>query len=166
MSRETNPHEHLRALIADFHIGMMVTHATDGSFHARPMAIAEHGGNCDIWFVTAVQSPKMQEVRIDNRGLVTLQSLTKQVTLTGMFECVKDHTKIEALWNERFRVWFPQGKDDPTLVLMHLVTEEAEYWDSSGIQGLKYIIKAAKAYVSHETPKVGGTDEHASVKLH
>jgi general stress protein 26 len=166
MTSESTPHEHLRGLLADFHIGMMVTHTTDGSLHARPMAIADRDVNGDLWFVTAVTSPKVQEVRLDNRGLVTLQSSTKQVTLTGMFQCVRDHTKLSALWHESFRAWFPKGLDDPSLVLMHLVTEEAEYWDNSGIRGLKYIIKAAKAYATGERPKHIGSDEHASVKLH
>jgi general stress protein 26 len=129
------------------------------------MIIADREANGDVWFVTAIESPKAHEVRIDNRGLVTLQSSTKQVTLTGMFELVRDRAKIDALWSERFSVWFPRGKTDPSLVLVHLVTEEAEYWDNSGIQGLKYIVKAAKAYIKGERPTRPGKDEHASVKL-
>jgi general stress protein 26 len=36
------------------------------------------------------------------------------------------------------RAYFPNGKDDPELVLLQVQAEEGEYWDNQGAQGLKY----------------------------
>jgi general stress protein 26 len=78
---------------------------------------------------------------------------------------VDDRGKVEALWKESWRLWFDQGKDDPRLVLLHIRPEEAEYWDRSGAQGLKYAAKAAKAYVKGERATEADRDQHGKVQL-
>ena len=160
-----NPRAHVQELLADFHTGMLVTHASSERFHARPMAIADRDANGDVWFVTSGGAPKVAEAREDGRALLTMQSQSKWVTLGGHLEIVNDRAKIDELWNDGFKVWFPKGKDDPSLTLMHLVTDEAEYWDQSGLKGVKYALAAAKAFVKGERVEANDPAMHATVKL-
>ena len=47
-------------------------------------------------------------------------------------------------------MWFPEGKDDPDLCLIEFHPSEGEYWDERGALGAKFIVDAAKAYLSGE----------------
>lgn len=63
------------------------------------------------------------------------------------------------------RVWF-EDKDDPRIVLIHVRSEEAEYWDVSGTEGVKFVLRAAKAAITGEKLKGhDDVDNHAKVRL-
>jgi general stress protein 26 len=75
-----------------------------------------------------------------------------------------DRQLIEEMWKEAWKVWFPGGKSDPNIAVLKFTAHEGEFWDNGGIQGLKYVYEAAKAYVSGETPKKDEL-QHAKVRL-
>ena len=59
-----------------------------------------------------------------------------------------DHThkidEIEKLWSPILKAWFPEGLEDPSLCLLKIPVEQAEYWDapSSKIVQLFGMVKA------------------------
>ena len=57
------------------------------------------------------------------------------------------------MWKEAWKIWFPIGKSDPNIALLKFTAHEGEYWDNAGMQGLKYVYDAAKAYVTGERHK-------------
>ena len=137
-------------LLTDFDNAMLVTHSTDGGLDARPMAIAEVAGDGDLWFATDRDSGKVAEVRADDDVVVTMQGGSKFVSLRGKCRVVDDREKIHHLWREPWRVWFPGGKEDPSITLLHVDATDGEYWDNSGVEGVKYLVKAGWAYVRGE----------------
>jgi general stress protein 26 len=153
-------------LVRTFHNAMLVTHMPDGTPHARPMALADVTEQGELWFVSRRQSPKVDEVVMDNRALVVAQESGKYLTVTGHAEVRKDPQKVAELWSERFRPWF-NDKNDPNLVLICVRGEEAEYWDNSGYEGLKFFVKAATAYVTGKKLGDGAGDPqvHGKVRL-
>lgn len=157
-------HKKLIDLIQDFNNAMLVTKASDGSIVARPMAVADTTDQGELWFVTDRNSGKINDLTADHDVAVTMQSSTKFVTVSGTCRVVDDRAKIEALWNEAWAVWFPKGKTDPSIVLLQVDPERGEYWDNGGLSGIKYLIKAGKAYIDGERPE---TDEsiNASVSM-
>jgi general stress protein 26 len=160
-----NPREQLEKLLEDFDHGVLVTHAGDGSLHGRPLAIAGHEPTGELWFMTSIESPKASELDADSRCLVTMQQTSKQVVLSGTARLVRDRAKAQSLWKEPFRLWFPEGADDPSLVLIRFVPELAEFWDRSGAKGLRYRIEAAKAYLSGTKAPEPSGKAHESVRL-
>ena len=50
--------------------------------------------------------------------------------MTGAAKLVRDRNKIEELWRPEFKMWFPEGKDDPEVALLRISLEKGEYWDS------------------------------------
>jgi general stress protein 26 len=164
MPDSTNTEERLYDLLKAFDTAFLVTARSGGMFHARPMAVAElqHGG--DMYFSTTADSPKIAEIQTNPTVLVTFQSNTQFAVITGKAEVVRDRDEINRLWKEAWRVWFPAGKDDPSLCLLKIAADEAEYWDNSGAQGLKYVFEGVKALVEGRRP---ATDEnqHAKVDL-
>ncbi|MDP9152111.1 MAG: pyridoxamine 5'-phosphate oxidase family protein [Myxococcota bacterium] len=148
---EENKHKHLQELLEGFDTVMLITRHGDRE-HARPMAVAGVDGSTVVWFVTSEGSPKADELRSDSFAAITAQAGRKFVALSGRAELRRDRAKLDELWNEAWKVWFPGGKEDPTLSLIRVVVDDAEYWDSSGLKGIRYALEAARAYVKGETP--------------
>lgn len=157
-------HELLRDLLHDFGTAMLVTHANDGSLRARPMAVADVESDGDLWFVTDRSSGKMDEIAADAHVNVTMQGGGKFVSLSGRAAAVDDRRKVAEVWNEEMKVWFPGGKDDPNLVLLRVDASEGEFWNNSGLNAVKYLLKAGRAYLRGERPENDRT-EHGKVKL-
>jgi general stress protein 26 len=130
---------------------MLITHHGEGE-HARPMAVAGVEGVNTLWFVTSLNAPKSEEIRRDARVSATFQSDKRYVALSGQAELITDRAKIHQLWKPAWKVWFPEGKDDPSLALIRVTVNDAEFWDDAGTKGLRYVFEAAKALLSKERP--------------
>ena len=92
--------KHLYELIKHFRTAMVVTHAKDGSCHARPMAVAEIKPGADAYFATTIDLPKIAELEADPRILITFQSSSEFATLEGTATIVRDRVLIDRLWSE------------------------------------------------------------------
>ena len=149
-------------VIKDFDNAMLVTTATSGRDHVRPMHIAEIREDGDIFFATSMDSPKITEISVNPEVVVTFQGDRQFAAVYGRAELVRDRNLINHLWSEAWKVWFPEGKDDPTLCLIRVDGREGEYWDNAGMQGIKYAFQAAKAYVQGRTPN---QDEKQNAKV-
>jgi general stress protein 26 len=141
-------------LLKTFHNGMFVTHGGTGDLHSRPMALAKVEPNGDVWMLSTASSDKTREVKADARAQIVCQSSSAFVTLTGSASVSRDRAKLDELWSESYKPWFPQGKDDPNLVLIQLRAEEGEWWDERGVNRLKYVIETVKAYATGTTPTI------------
>jgi general stress protein 26 len=155
---------HFREILTKFDNAMLVTRRPGAEFHGRPMAIAHVDPDATIWFVTSIDAPKLVEIGTDPHVLVCLQGGSRFATVNGTISVMRDPHKIDEMWRESFRLWF-DGKDDPKLVLLRMTPISGEYWDQSGIRGLKYAFRAAKALLKDEKPIVDEPDMHGSVRL-
>jgi general stress protein 26 len=154
------------ALLAKFEMAMLVTHGSDGSLRARPMAVAQIEDDCTIWFMSLHESGKVHEIEHDNRVAVTCQKdRDTYLSLTGKALLSREREKINELWREDYQVWFPKGKDDPELILICVQPEEGEFWDQEGLNKLKYLFEAAKAYATGTRPHIEEGEQHGKVHL-
>lgn len=135
--------------LSQFGTGVLITHAGNDKMHGRPMAVAqleESPQGCDLWFMTSYDTPKMDEIRSNSHVLVTFQNGSDQfLTVCGRAELVRDPQKVGALWQDSFKGWFPQGKGDPALALIHVRAEQGEYWDNGGMNRVTFLLDAVKA---------------------
>ncbi|HEX4610957.1 MAG TPA: pyridoxamine 5'-phosphate oxidase family protein [Urbifossiella sp.] len=145
----------LRELLEEFGLAMLVTRTPAGELRGRPMALAEVEPDGTLWFATDRYSAKVDELAKDGHVAVTMQSRTKFVSLSGTAAVVEDREKVGRLWKAEWKVWFTGGKDDPNLLLLRVAGHDGEYWDNSGVSGLKYLIAAGKALVTGSRPDVG-----------
>ena len=165
MPKATNTHEHLYDLLKDFDTAMLVTQSADGHMHSRPMAIAELRADSDAYFVTSIESPKVAEIKANPTVTLTFQSSKQYASLSGQATIVRDQALIDRLYKEDWKIWFPQGKSDPSISMLKFNAQHGEYWDNAGAQGLKFVFEAAKAYVKGERPKEDDQKQHAKVEL-
>lgn len=156
------PEHRLHDLLDGFDTAMLFTGRTQR--HASPMEIAELTETGEIFFVTSDTSAKVDEIKSDADVTLAFQSGRTFVSLNGTAEILHDADLIEDLWSEAWRVWFPEGKDDPTLCIIKVVPSTAEYWDTSGGKVISYAFEAAKAYIKGRTPEVSN-DQHGKINL-
>lgn len=160
----TDTREHLQDLISGFNTAMLTTRSADGGVHIRPMRVARMVADQDLLFATGLTTPKVEEIAKNNQVAVTFQGSADYAVLYGTAQVSKDRALIDELWSEAWRVWFPEGKDDPNLCLLAITPVSAEYWDSSGLEGFKYLYEGLKAIWQKRTPEHDQT-QHAKVPL-
>jgi len=119
-------------LIADTQVCMFVTADAEGRPMSRPMAVQEVEFDGDLWFFTRAKGRKVEQIGRDARVNVAFSSNKSWVSVTGEAEVVRDVEKGRALWNAGISAWFPDGPDDPDLVLLRVRADGAEYWDTPG----------------------------------
>jgi general stress protein 26 len=151
--------EHLHDLLTAFDHGMLVTRANTGGLRARPMAVAEIDSTGDLWFATSGHSGKIDDVQFDPQVCVTFQDDGRYLSLTGEAQFVDDRPRIKQLWREAWRPWFPQGEEDPALVLLRISLNSGEFWDRAGLAGVQYVLEAARA-------RIAGRQMQTSSQLH
>ena len=164
--KNPDPAEKFREVLEKFDTAMLTTLNASGQMHARPMAIAEIESTGDIIFFTDNHSGKIDEIKSHPQVSVTCQDGWKNtLTLTGTAEIFRDTAKAKKIWRKTYQTWFPNGPDDPNLTMIRVRGEHGEYWDNSGLQGVKYMFKAVKAIATKSRPSPDTTDEHGKIKL-
>ncbi len=134
MREENNRSQAIQSLakmLEDLDVAMLTTVSADGSISSRPMARAKvepFAGH--LWFFTDASTTKANDV--DENGTVNLTFSDpvnrRYVSLTGSAELIDDRHTIVSLWQEAFAEWIPGGLSHPTLALLKVDVERAEYW--------------------------------------
>ncbi len=159
------PKRYLVDLLKGFSTAMMITTSGDRSMHARPMAIAEIGDDGELYFATSLDSGKLRDISINPQVTLIMQDGSVYVSLQGTTHLSTDPALIDRLWSDAWKVWFPEGKDDPSLVIIKIDPEDAEYWDNSGLQGVGYAMTALKAYIKGEKLTETDAAQHGRVAM-
>lgn len=147
------PHPHnplldtLHRLIGDMPIAMLTTTAVDGALISRPLQTLAFDADHVLWFVTDANSDKAAAIKVHPHvGLAYADRRDNSyVSVSGPARILRDAQKIDALWTPAMSIFFPQGKDDPDLVLIRVEIERAEYWDGPGTLVGKMLYLAAAA---------------------
>ncbi len=161
---ETGTREKLMGILKSFRNAMLVTQAQDKTLRSRPMALLKVEDNGDCWFMTGFDSGKIDEIGQNPMVNVSLQDDRKFLSLSGQAVINRNREKLEELWSEHLKVFFPKGKEDPNLALICVTPSEGEFWDNEGVQGLKFLLESVKAYVTGTTPDIDNA-QHGAVSL-
>ncbi|RFU20127.1 pyridoxamine 5'-phosphate oxidase family protein [Geodermatophilus marinus] len=119
-------------LIKGQKIGFLTTTTPGGKLTSRPMALQEVEFDGDLWFFAEEGSDWIGHVQASPQVNVGVGSGGTWVSLTGHAVVVHDVEKKEQLWNSGVSAWLPQGPEDPSVVLVRVEADTAEYWDSPG----------------------------------
>jgi general stress protein 26 len=149
----------IKELTKDIHIAMLTTVAEDGSLHARPMATESTNFDGTLWFITRIESGKVEEIREDSHVLVSYEQPKDgmYLALQGRAGIVKDRAEIKAHWYKGADGWFENGSDDPAAALIKVKVTGGEYWQQNST-GVVRLGKLALASVLG-ADKVGVSDE-------
>ena len=154
--------EKLLDLVGEFENAMLVTRDRSDDLQARPMHVAaldEDSGT--ITFTSNVGDEKMDELRAHPSVCVSFQGGARYVSLTGRASINQDRDRIHALFEESWKLWYPEGPDQQDIALIEFEPVIGEYWDTSGSEGLSFALKAAKAYVTGKSMNAHADEHHA-----
>jgi general stress protein 26 len=145
MSRESE-FEKLCEMIKDIDFCMLTTVDENDELHSRPMSLngdVDEEGN--LWFFTSSNSHKASEIERTPNVNVSFVDTSDQryVSSSGTAQLVHDRNKIKELWKPVLKAWFPDGPDQPDVVLLKVKMTKAEYWD-----GPSSTISQAVSFVS------------------
>jgi general stress protein 26 len=146
----------LGELIDGIEVAMLTTHAADGSMVSRPLQTLQFDYSGELVFFTAADSHKIDELEANADVNVAYADAGKQryVSVRGAATLDRDRTTIDALWSPVQKIFFPQGKSDPNLVVLRVRVRDAAYWESAG----NFVARAldfAKGMLSNEPADLG-----------
>ncbi len=143
---------------------MLTTVDADGSLSSRPMTTVQKQFEGTLWFFSSRSSPPA--VAIAKNAAVGLQYSDPDddlyVSLSGDARLEHDRARMQSLWSPMVKAWFPEGIDDPDLVLLRVDVHKAEYWDVKESKPVQ-LFKMARAAMTGERPKDLG--EHKSLTM-
>ncbi|KAA0989618.1 pyridoxamine 5'-phosphate oxidase family protein [Dyadobacter aurulentus] len=150
----------LKSLAEDIRFCMYTTYKNN-RIDSRPMTTQEIDNEGNVWFFASRNS----EPASNNGESVTLiysePKNNTYLSISGNAGQVHDEAKKEELFNVMSKAWFPEGKDDPDLVLIRVVTEEAAYWDATSSKMVVFF-SMLKAALTGTTPEGG---DHGKLNL-
>jgi general stress protein 26 len=121
----------VQELINGINIAMLTTRDSEGNFRSRPMATQEVEFDGDLWFFTGRDTDKVEEIA--EEPLVGLSyaapDKNRYVSVSGTAEVNEDRDKMKELWSPALKAWFPDGLEDPTLILIRVEVHKVEYWE-------------------------------------
>lgn len=122
----------LKELVKHNPICLFTSRLTQEPFQTRPMSTAQVDDDGNLWFLSANDSYKNEEVDYDpNVQLFYVNTPDSEyLTVFGKAYISTDRQKIEEVWTPMAKAWFTEGKDDPRITLLKVVPEEAYYWDT------------------------------------
>jgi general stress protein 26 len=122
---------------------------SDGSTGARPMSVQQVDDEGNLWFLSADDSHKNQELAQDPAVKLYFQGSAHSdfLMLSGRATISRDKAKIEELWEPVIKTWFTEGVNDPRITVLKVQpNEEGYYWDTkhgTAVAGIKMLIGAA-----------------------
>lgn len=150
----------VRAIIKGTRIAMLTTVDGDGALHSHPMTTQEAEFDGDCWFIASNESDTARQLLADPRVNLAYSGSSAWLSLAGTAEMVRDQAKKKELWNTFTEAWFTDGDTDPSVILIHVTVESAQYWDSPG--RVATMVSMLKAKVTGTEP---GAGDSASLDL-
>lgn len=144
--------QHFFTLLKKFDVAMLLSNS-GRDLRARPMAIVQIDAQGTIWFFSSLDAERTRALEEGAEVGLICQSERVYLSLAGESRIVRDRAKIDELWKETYKVWFPEGRDAPDLALIAVTPVSGEFWDQSGGKGIQYLFNAARAYVQGEEVK-------------
>lgn len=154
--------ETLKKIVEDAKVAMLVTQQADGKLVSRPMQLQEIEFDGDIWFLTRTDTDKYSEIKANPSVNVAFVDKS-YASISGQAEFVDDLDRKKEFWNGVYDKMFDVSYDDPSVTLIKVNAESAEYWDTGAT--VKSVYNFVKKVVGKEEPVEPAKDTNQSVDL-
>jgi general stress protein 26 len=148
-------------LVEDFDTCMVVTR-DGGKLRARPMAPRVSEERREILFLTEAASHKVDEIEADGEVALTFSKHGKYVSVSGRARISGDRGLVAKIWDAEAEAWLPQGKDDPSVVVLVIDPDKAELWNVKASK-IEQAWEFARAYLGDKDRP--DTTKHQTVEL-
>ena len=161
--------EDLYALIEGIEIAMFTTRRADGHLVSRPMATQTQAEGTDLWFVTDIDTHKLDELDFDPHvNLAYYRDRSREwVSVSGTASVTQDRRAIRELYRPDWKAWFGDeggerngGPDDPRLALILVDVHSVTYLKVDKPRPV-VLFEVARAMVTGKPPNIG-KERHVS----
>ena len=120
---------------------------TSDSNGVRPMSVQQVDEEGNLWFLSANDSHKNQEIVLNHDVKLFFQGSAHSdfMYITGKAEIISDRNKIEELWEPIMKTWFTDGKDDSRISVIKFIPEQGYYWDTKHGKAIAFLKMLAGA---------------------
>ena len=160
-------------LIDGIETAMFTTRRPNGQLVSRPMATQDRIEGCDLWFVTNVDTHKLDELALDPHvNCAYYKSKTREwVSVSGLAHVSKNKSRIRQLYQEDWKAWFGDeggdkdgGPNDPRIALIMVEAENATYMKENRARPI-VLFEVLKARVTGSTPRIGDVREVTGAEM-
>jgi general stress protein 26 len=153
----------LYALIDGIEVAMFTTRRPDGHLVTRPMQVQERTTGTDLWFVTNLETHKLEELAQDPHvNLGFYKNRTREwVSVSGTAIMTQNRDLIRGLYKPDWKTWFPAvdktrdgGPKDPRIALILEEAHSAIYMKSARSRPA-ILFDVVKGMLTRQTPKLG-----------
>jgi general stress protein 26 len=155
--------EQLYELIDGIETAMFTSRTPSGALVSRPMQTQARRSGTDLWFMTSMESGKIDEIAADPQvNLGYYKDGTREyVSVSGRARVTQDRALVRELYQADWKAWLGDeggdrngGPDDPRIALIEVQADSAYYLKSTQPR-LIALFNVAKAIATGEPPKVG-----------
>ena len=157
--------DELFGLVEKIETAMFTTRRPDGRLVSRPMATQKRDPIADLWFVTDIESHKLDELEGDpnvNLGYFDTGSY-EWVSVSGTARVSTDRAEIRRLYQPDWRAWFGKvdevrdgGPDDPRFALILVDADSVIYMKREKSRPM-VLFEVAKGMITGQRPEIGET---------
>ena len=153
----------LYELIDGIEIAMLTTRRADGHLVSRPMQTQERESGPDLWFMTNVETHKLDDLMNDPHvNLAYYNSSSREwVSVSGLATVTTDRDLIRELYKPDWKAWLGDdggdrdgSADDPRIALILVDAESVTYMKVTKPKPV-VLFEVARAMVTGSPPKVG-----------
>jgi general stress protein 26 len=145
---------------------MMTTRRADGHMQSRPMATQRRAPGADIWFVTTVGTPKLDDLARDPHVNLAYYNDSSRAwaSVSGTAFVSTDRATIHTLYAPDWKLWFPDDgddprhgtPDDPRMVLIGVEVHAAVFLEVNKPKPV-FLYEVAKGWLTGTEPELGTT---------
>jgi general stress protein 26 len=155
--------DELHSLIDGIEVAMMTTRRADGYLVSRPMQTQKRDDFADLWFVTNIDTHKLDELARDPHvNLAYYDNKSREwVSVSGTVRVSQHRELIHRLHKRSWSVWFPDeggardgGPDDPRIAVLMVDAHSVSYMSVDKPKPA-VLFEIAKGYVTGENPAIG-----------
>lgn len=152
----------LYKLIDGIEVAMFTTRRADGQLVSRPMQAQKRNEHADLWFVTDIESHKLDELQHDDHvNLAFYKDRTREwVSVAGTARISQDRELIREVYQPDWRAWFGDeggerdgGPGDPRLALVLVQAQSVIYSITTKPQPL-VLFEVAKGIITGTRPDI------------
>ena len=157
----------LYKLIDGIEVALFTTRRPDGYLVTRPMQVQERRTGSDLWFMTNIESHKLEELATDphvNLGFYK-DGTREWVSVSGTAVISRDKNLIREMYKPDWRAWLGDeggdrdgGPDDPRIALV-LVEAHSVTYSKKDRPAPLVLFNIVKAMVTGDAPKVSDVRE-------
>jgi general stress protein 26 len=165
--------DELYDLIEGIETAMFTTRRPTGQLVSRPMATQERIEGADLWFVTNVETHKLDELGVDPHvNCAYYNNRTHEwVSVSGVARISRNRNRIRQLYKEEWKSWFGDeggdrdgGPTDPRIALIMVDADSACYMKVNKARPI-ILFETIRGLVTGHRPQMGEIKEVTGAEL-